>query len=515
MKIPFVDIFAGPGGLGEGFSSFNHDGGYNFRSVLSIEKDPRAHQTLELRSFFRQFRNLKKNVPKEYYSFIKGEITREELFTRFPVEAKKAKSEAQCIELGGAGEKNSNENVDELITHGVRGSKIWGLLGGPPCQAYSVIGRARQGHAKASYDEKTDLYKHYLRILAFHQPTFFIFENVKGIVSARKNGKSLFDKIVKDLSYPCISIGLGKCGNDHAYDLYSFKAGDEFSFTKELDGNHRKEDYIIHSEDYGIPQKRHRMIILGILKGSQNLKPKTLSVSHKMPVSQALQGLPKLRSGISDGKDSFENWGFLLRESLCQFREKGLIPLDNFRIDEELENLTRGGEYVACNTTACRNGFDRYYDWILDDRMQGVVNHSTRSHLETDIQRYLFYSLHAIANDKSPKLAQLPNYLLPDHKNVKSGKFQDRFRVQLANQPSTTITSHISKDGHYYIHPDPSQCRSLTVREAARLQSFPDNYFFCGPRTSQYLQVGNAVPPLLANQMAEIIYSWARESDLI
>ena len=191
------------------------------------------------------------------------------------------------------------------------------------------------------------------------------------------------------------------------------------------------------------------------------------------------------------------------------------IPLDNFRIDEELENLTRGGEYVACNTTACRNGFDRYYDWILDDRMQGVVNHSTRSHLETDIQRYLFYSLHAIANDKSPKLAQLPNYLLPDHKNVKSGKFQDRFRVQLANQPSTTITSHISKDGHYYIHPDPSQCRSLTVREAARLQSFPDNYFFCGPRTSQYLQVGNAVPPLLANQMAEIIYSWARESDLI
>ena len=84
MTIPFVDIFAGPGGLGEGFSSFNHDGGYNFRSVLSIEKDPRAHQTLELRSFFRQFRNLKKNVPKEYYSFIKGKITREELFTRFP-----------------------------------------------------------------------------------------------------------------------------------------------------------------------------------------------------------------------------------------------------------------------------------------------------------------------------------------------------------------------------------------------------------------------------------------------
>jgi DNA (cytosine-5)-methyltransferase 1 len=146
---------------------------------------------------------------------------------------------------------------------------------------------------------------------------------------------------------------------------------------------------------------------------------------------------------------------------------------------------------------------------VYDDRLTVLNAHEARSHMASDLRRYLYAAIFARETGRSPKLSDFPRTLLPNHQNVEEGRngkmFSDRFRVQLANHVSTTITSHISKDGHYFIHYDPAQCRTLTVREAARLQTFPDNYFFAGPRTAQYHQIGNAVPPQLAQQIAVIV----------
>jgi len=151
--------------------------------------------------------------------------------------------------------------------------------------------------------------------------------------------------------------------------------------------------------------------------------------------------------------------------------------------------------------------------WLHDRSLGGICQHEARSHMASDLARYLFAACFAQSQGYSPRLDVFPSKLLPDHGNVKkdgdreSGviPFKDRFRVQCGREPATTVVAHIAKDGHYYIHYDPTQCRSLTVREAARLQTFPDNYFFAGNRTEQYTQVGNAVPPLLANKLAHIV----------
>lgn len=507
--IPVIDLFAGPGGLGEGFSSFTDERGNNvFRIALSIEKDQYAHRTLELRSFFRQFN--KEDVPDEYYQFLRGELERENLFSVYKKQADKAKDEAFQIELG----KPEFENeIDDKITKALDGSPNWLLIGGPPCQAYSLVGRSRkqqkEGLDKA--DEKVYLYRAYYRILAKFNPPVFIMENVKGLLSSKVKGEGdlLFNQILNDLKNPARAYGelngkSIKAFNSKGYRIYSLIKRPYNESLFEDEPMFESKDFVIKCEEYGIPQQRHRVILLGI-RNDIMLQPEILENKEYVNIEKVINGLPRLRSGLSKQDDSKENWRkvikeFLLYDYLEKIDQDVLYKITDVIKNIKLPQKDRGNEFVEY-----RMETDYERSWFFDDRIKGIYNHSTRSHITDDLYRYLFATCYAKMKGQSPKLENFPKKLLPKHKNVKSGKFEDRFRVQLYGKPARTITSHISKDGHYYIHPDPTQCRSLTVREAARIQTFPDNYFFCGPRTSQYQQVGNAVPPLLAKQIAELL----------
>ncbi|MCY4101563.1 MAG: DNA cytosine methyltransferase, partial [Rhodobacteraceae bacterium] len=251
---------------------------------------------------------------------------------------------------------------------------------------------------------------------------------------------------------------------------------------------------------------KQRMFIVGV-RSDLKITPSILQKETSPNVKMVIGSLPKIRSGISKGIDSTERWQKLLKDAQkTKWFRSVIASYDGCssnlyqNLSSELPNKTLSNDYKKTEVM---------HKWFCDDNLNVLTLHEARTHMETDIYRYLFASTYSKVQNVSPKLSDFPVELLPAHKNIEAGRngkmFADRFRVQLSNRVSTTITSHISKDGHYYIHYDPAQCRSLTVREAARLQTFPDNYHFEGPRTSQYQQVGNAVPPYLAIQIASII----------
>lgn len=500
--IPVIDLFAGPGGLGEGFSSYvPPPGRRSFKIRLSIEKDREAHSTLTLRAFFRQFRQ--GAAPKAYYDHLRGTLSREALFAAFPAQARSAQKEAWLCELG----QNSAEEVDERVSTALDGAEKWVLIGGPPCQAYSLVGRSRMrgvDPAKFEQDPRHFLYREYLRVIAKHRPPVFVMENVKGLLSASHGGSNIFRRIIEDLETPCQSVhGSGSKGL--GYRLHALARPRQDSLPA---ARCAPRDFVLRSEAYGIPQARHRVIIVGVREDDRR-SPGFLSPAHRVvPLIDVVSDLPPLRSQISRGADSPDAWVAILRTTVAALSaDAGPLPTFLRSLDfERTGDLGTGAEFVRLRRKP------RYRaDWYRDDLLAGVCNHVSRTHLAADIQRYFFAAAFAAANGgvRSPVLADFPEFLLPKHENValaRSGSmFSDRFRVQVGSRPSSTITSHIAKDGHYYIHPDPLQARSLTVREAARLQTFPDNYLFCGPRTSQYQQVGNAVPPLLARQIADVL----------
>jgi DNA (cytosine-5)-methyltransferase 1 len=509
MPIPIIDLFAGPGGLAEGFSSLtDNEGERIFDIKLSIEKDPFAHKTLTLRSFVRQFPFRK--LPDQYYQFLKEQISLDDLYGFYQKEYTEAKKEAMLATLG----ETPTEEIDYEIKSGLNDHKNWVLIGGPPCQAYSLAGRSRVGGVHED-DHRVDLYKEYLRIIACHQPAVFVMENVKGLLSAELSGEKIFTKILRDLKDPA-----------SVFPEYKSETYEIYSLVKPV--INKDSDYLIRAEEYGIPQKRHRVILLGIRKDIKKI-PGTLNHKSKVNLKSIIDAFPPVRSGIyrefthsgtvvinglqkkkrhyTTLEDSYSGWLKYIEVYRAELFETLKKLQYNITVSSNYPE-TVGQPYLNYPEPTIANDHV-LKEWYEDIKIGGVIQHISRAHLVQDLKRYLFASLYTHIFHKFPRMEDYRRFgedLIPDHDNAESGKFNDRFRVQLSNEPATTVTSHISKDGHYFIHYDPVQARSLTVREAARIQTFPDNYYFCGSRTAQFHQVGNAVPPYLAYQISEIVF---------
>lgn len=504
MQIPVVDIFAGPGGLGEGFSSFVPGQGpvnAGFRIVVSAEMEANAARTLRLRAFYRQFDT--GQVPQSYYDYVAGR--RNEPWTDSTRWAwDRACDEALQLTLG---EPEDDRRLYARLRTVVSGDAPWVLIGGPPCQAYSLVGRARnrgiKGY-KAEEDHRHFLYQHYLEIVRRFRPAAFVMENVKGILSSRVAGELVFPRIIEDLSHPGGRGGV-------RYRILPLVTPDGSLDSAPSDP--QSSDFVLKSEQFGVPQARHRVVLLGLREDIPAIGGRFMTASEdRCTVADAIRGLPKLRSRVTDSSGG--DWGLV--SSHIMGKAAKASELAEPKVSNKLRSCQErvlGQRDPGCGGRWMRLRGDQKLpphlaSWLLDPRLDGHLNHEVRGHMRDDLARYAYAACFAAVYGRSPRGAgEFPRKLHPKHRNWTSGKFVDRFKVQFWRSPSSTITSHLSKDGHYFIHPDPMQLRSLSVREAARLQTFPDNYFFEGARGAQFRQVGNAVPPLMASGIAQTVHS--------
>lgn len=409
-KLNYIDLFAGAGGLSEGFKRAG------FNPVAHVEIDNAAAYTLKTRTAYYYLKE--NNLYPKYVEYLKGEINRAELYKLIP-----ASLLDSVINIGIS--KENNDFIFNKIDNSLQGKEVDLIIGGPPCQAYSLVGRARSENNMKS-DPRNYLYVQYANYLEKYNPKMFVFENVLGLKSA---GKGVYLQNMERLF------------NKKGYSIHIFT---------------------VKAENFGVLQKRRRLIIVGWKQDFIPSLPNLESYNAGLTASIAdlFEDLPKLQAG--EGKDKY-----------CKYLSETNKYLDESHIRNGIEILTQ---------------------------------HISRPHTNQDKEIYRV----AVSkwNDKKERLNynDLESHL-KTHKNITS--FTDRFKVVAEDlNTSHTVVAHISKDGHYYIHPDIEQNRSISVREAARLQSFPDDFYFEGVkeganRTAAFKQIGNAVPPLMANKIAD------------
>lgn len=397
-----IDLFAGAGGLSEGFVQAG------FVPIAHVEMDKDACDTLRTRCCYHFLRT--NNKLGVYYSYLQGKISQEELYDSVPKEVTDA---VLNVEISDETIKSTFAKIRELA--GKR--KVDLIIGGPPCQAYSLLGRHDK---KMEDDPRTLLYLQYGKFLKEFQPKGFVFENVPGLLSAKKgehfkNLREYFDSLGYKVQY------------------------------KMLDAS-----------DYGVLQMRKRLILVGWQKKHDLGYPNIPKKKASAVVNDILNDLPVLRAGDV--------------QSVAPYRQTA----NRYLIESGIR--TADEPFVTQNITRPLNNNDAaIYAYAIK------IWNKNRIRL---------------------KYTDLP-IELKTHKNESS--FLDRFKVVDGEGCSHTLVAHLAKDGHYFIHPNIKYCRSISVREAARLQSFPDNFFFEGSRSAKFKQIGNAVPPLMAKIIAESI----------
>jgi DNA (cytosine-5)-methyltransferase 1 len=403
IKFNYIDLFAGAGGMSEGFIRAG------FAPVAHVEYDKSACFTLKTRA---AYHHLSENGKLEiYYEYLKGNLNREQLYSHVP------KAILGSILNAKIGEDNNYifRTIDKLRNK----KQIDLIIGGPPCQAYSTLGRAPLKNKKN--DERTTLYIHYGRFLRKYKPKVFIFENVPGILSSE--------------------------GGAHFKNLQKYYKRLGYSIEARL----------LNAYDYGVVQNRVRVIIVGWKKGLNLSYPEIRPSRKKYVRDDIFFDLPPVKPGANSRTHLYSD-----------------------KINNYLKK------------TSMRNGVDF------------VTQHITRPHNQRDLDIY------RLAIQLLEEGSRLKNNQIPDEMRTQKNTvdFLDRFKV--VDKKPHTVIAHIAKDGHHFIHPDIKQLRSISIREAARIQSFPDDYYFEGTkeeinRSAAFRQIGNAVPPLMAKQLAEKI----------
>lgn len=403
-ELNYIDLFAGAGGLSEGFIR------QGFVPIAHVEMNKEASDTLRTRVAFHHFQQ-KKDL-KQYYSYLKQDISRNDLWNSIPQELLESVINEEI-------DDNSINQIFSKIDIQLDAKKVDIIIGGPPCQAYSLVGRSRDPNNMRD-DKRNFLFRYYAKFLVHYKPKYFVFENVLGLLTAG-NAKYLNEML----------------------ELFS-----EIGYSADFK--------VLKTDEFGVLQKRKRVIIIG-RKGKKKFTfPKLDIIENKWEIKKDLFfDLPTLKPGQE-------------------------MPIAKY--------TKQANEYL--NKTETRNGINY------------TTQHITRNHNERDLEIYSL-AIDRWLNDRERlKYNDIPKRL-QTHQNTTA--FLDRYKVVDPIGHSHTVVAHISKDGHYYIYPDQNQVRSISVREAARIQSFPDNYFFEGGRTASFKQIGNAVPPLMAETIANIL----------